>query len=126
MGFVLQREQSVTNPNKAKGTRWESTVRDFLQEERCLDHARRIAQTGTLDIGDIHMEPFALQAKNQKAFDLSRWVSDAEVQAERAGLTYGVAVVKAPRKPTERGYVVMSLGTFRRLAAELIGGEVES
>ena len=126
MGFVLQREQSVTNPNKAKGTRWESTVRDFLQEERCLDHARRIAQTGTLDIGDIHMEPFALQAKNQKAFDLSRWVSDAEVQAERAGLTYGVAVVKAPRKPTERGYVVMSLGTFRRLAAELIGGEVET
>lgn len=116
----------MANPNKAKGTRWESTVRDFLQEERCLDHARRIAQTGTLDIGDIHMEPFALQAKNQKAFDLAGWVSDAEVQAERAGMTYGVAVVKAPRKPTDRGYVVMSLGTFRRLAAELIGGDVET
>ena len=74
----------MANANKAKGTRWESAVRDFLKEERCLDHARRIAQTGTLDIGDIHMEPFVIQAKNQKSFDLAGWVADAEVQAERA------------------------------------------
>lgn len=115
----------MANPNKAKGTRWESEVRDFLKQEQCLDHARRIAQTGTLDVGDIHVEPFVIQAKNQKAFDLSKWVADAEVQAERAGMPYGVAVVKAPRKPTERGYVVMSLGTFRSMAADFIGGDME-
>ena len=115
----------MANPHKAKGTRWESAVRDFLKEERCLDHARRIAATGALDIGDIHMEPFVIQAKNQKSFDLAGWVADAEEQADRAGMPYGVAVVKAPRKPTERGYVVMSLSTFRALAAEFIGGDME-
>ena len=115
----------MANPNKAKGTRWESAVRDFLKEERCLDHARRIAATGALDIGDIHMEPFVIQAKNQKSFDLAGWVADAEIQAERADMPYGVAVVKAPRKPTERGYVVMSLETFRALAVEFIGGDME-
>jgi hypothetical protein len=108
----------MSSPAKRKGTRWESAVRDFLREFPILKHARRVAAEGRLDIGDVHAWPFCLQCKNQRSFDLAGWVRDAETQASQAEFPYGVAVVKAPGKGTERGYAVMSLATFRRLAAD--------
>ena len=115
----------MSSAAKRKGTRWESAVRDFLQEFPLLRHTRRIAAQGHLDIGDVHVWPFALQCKNQKSFDLAGWVRDAEEQADRAQYPYGVAVIKAPGKSTDRGYAVMSLSTFRRLAADHLDSDRE-
>ena len=113
----------MSSPAKRKGTRWESAVRDYLQEFPLLRHARRVAAQGRLDIGDVHVWPFALQCKNRKTFDLASWVRDAEEQADRASYPYGVAIVKAPGKGTDRGYAVMSLSTFRRLASDHLSNE---
>lgn len=118
----------MTNSNKARGTRWETTVTRFLQEFPLLKHARRIAATGALDEGDVHAWPFMIQAKARKAFDLAGWVRDAEAQSQRAAFPYAVVVAKSPGKPTDEGFAVMRLSTFRRLASDYLeatGREVE-
>lgn len=106
----------MTNPAKARGTRFESDVVGFLRD-RGLP-ARRVAQTGRLDTGDIHgISPFILQAKAYK--DLTAAFRDglagAKEQAPRAGEPFGAAVVKRPRKSTGDAYVVLDLESFARL-----------
>lgn len=112
----------MSSANKRKGTRWESATRDFLREFPALRHARRVAPEGREDISDVHCWPFALQCKNQRQFKLAEWVRDAEIQAARCEFPYGVAVVKSPGRSTDKGFVVMSLGTFRRLANDHLTG----
>ncbi|MGY1436673.1 hypothetical protein [Streptomyces reniochalinae] len=70
----------MANPNKAKGTGWESAVRDYLNEAlglvdefgKFLDvfsslNVRRPAQEGAADVGDVHAVPFILECKNVKS-----------------------------------------------------------
>lgn len=103
----------MANPNKRKGTAWESAIVTFLRDQG--QDARRVAQTGRLDTGDIHAGKFCVEAKNQRAIDLAGFVDQAEREAVHAGLPYGVAVVKRRGKGAASGYAVMSLATLARL-----------
>lgn len=117
----------MSNPNKAKGTRFESQTRDFLKQVPLLEKiTKRLAPTGFEDEGDVHISPFfCLQCKDVNRHDFAGWVDDAELQADRAHLPYGVAVVKRRRKGIGRSYAVMSLEGFRRLAAHLVALEAQ-
>lgn len=127
----------MANPNRAKGTDWERRVRHYLnsflgqyrdgwedagypwKDPRDPNNVTRPAQTGAKDVGDLHAWPVVLEAKAEREFRLPAYVSQAKREAENAGFPYGVAVVKAPRKKTEQGYVVMDLETFARILADL-------
>lgn len=112
----------MTSANKAKGSAWERAVRTFLAETFGRQ-VRRPHAEGFLDVGDLHLDPFVLQCKNEARITLSSYVRDAEIQAERAEQPFGVAVVKQRGKGAAEGYVVMSLRTFRDVAARLEAAE---
>jgi hypothetical protein len=110
----------VSNPNKQKGTRWESDIVAYLGAEGIP--ARRVAQSGQNDTGDIHgIDPFVGQAKSYRSIvdGIRDGVAGAKVQAARAGRAYGVAFVKRPGKGTGDAYAVMDLATFRRLLVDV-------
>jgi hypothetical protein len=112
----------VSNPNKEKGDRWERAVRAYLSDTfgRLV---RRPHAEGRDDVGDIHLDPFVLQCKDEAAHRFSSYVRDAEKQAGHADQPYGVAVVKQRGKGAADGYVVMSLRTFRAVAERLDAAE---
>lgn len=120
------------NRNKAKGTKWESEVRDYLNRElgqvdddgRFYNPAdphnvKRQAQEGRADVGDVWAVPFVLECKNEKSIRLPAYVRQAETEADNAGLPYGVAVVKQRGRGPAHGHVAMSLATFARLLTQV-------
>lgn len=108
----------MANANAAKGARWERAVRDFLKEVfgRLV---LRPHQEGFVDVGDLHLSPFVLQAKDEARHTFASYVDDAEKQAVAAGEPFGVAVVKRRNVNVSRAYVVMSLATFRAVVDRL-------
>ena len=104
----------MPNRNAQKGSRWELAIRDYLQKT----HGRAVIRPRQehADVGDIHLSPFVIQAKDEARHTFSSYVDDAEKQAGRAGEPFGVAVVKRRGVNVSRGYVVMSLETFNRVA----------
>ncbi|GAB2572604.1 hypothetical protein GCM10027168_01790 [Streptomyces capparidis] len=122
----------MVNPNKAKGTQWESDVRDYLNTAlglvdeygKFLDpydahNVRRPAQEGAADVGDVHAVPFVLECKNVKRASVPTFLRQAEVEAGHAGFPYGVAVVKVPRLNVRRGKVHFSVRTWTRVRLAL-------
>ncbi|EHM24260.1 hypothetical protein SPW_7354 [Streptomyces sp. W007] len=101
--------------NKAKGTAWESALVAYLREHH-NPGARRNAQMGRLDIGDIDgYYLHALEAKAEKTITLPSYIAQANKEAVHAGQPYGCAVVKRRMKGTADGYVVRDVATDVRL-----------
>jgi hypothetical protein len=114
----------MANLNKAKGDRFELAITRYLAEVFGRQ-VRRPHQEGFRDVGDIHLSPFVLQAKDYSdvATALRVGVSGAEVQAVHAEEPYGVAVIKRRGKSAEHAYVAMSLSTFRAVVKRLRDAE---
>jgi hypothetical protein len=109
---------------KAKGTRWESALREYLRGLGIP--AYRPAQEGRADVGDLHgLDPFVGQAKDWKdtVAALRVGTDGAEAQARHAGRDYGVNFVKRSRAATERGYAVMTVRTFGLVLKRLQAAE---
>jgi hypothetical protein len=112
----------MSNPNKAKGTRWEVSVASFLRE-RGFTEVFRLAPAGEYDAGDIGGLPkFALECRDRQSFNLAENVKDANNRAKHKVCPFGVAVLKKRGASVEQGYVVMDLDTFARILHELRGG----
>ncbi len=106
----------MTNPSKAKGTRFETDVLRYLQESEIT--ARRNAPSGAKDVGDIRVgDTFTLEAKACARIELAAFVDEANVEAHHAGTPYGAAVVKRRRKGVGDAFVVMDLTTFSNLVS---------
>jgi hypothetical protein len=117
------------NPQKRKGTGWESDARDafgeFFGQRYGLDPYRP-AQQGATDVGDLGgIPPFAVQCKNYAnvADALREGLAGAERQKVHARQPYGVALVKRARQSVGQGYAVMSVETFARLVLRLARAE---
>lgn len=107
----------MSNPNKAKGTRWESSVRDYFNSTG--QSATRVAQAGA-DVSDVHLNGlFALQCKDVAQQRYNDWVPAAEVQAKNAGLYYSAVVHKKRGQAVGDATVVMSLDAFADLTNRL-------
>jgi len=131
----------VANPNKAKGTAWESAVRDYLNwalgltdnDGKFLDllnplNIKRQAQEGAKDVGDLHAWPFILENKDVKAPAVPAWLRQARVEAANAGFPYGVVVHKTRGENVRRGKVHFDVRTWTRvrLALRLSAIEMEA
>ena len=122
----------MANPNKRRGTRWESEFANFLNRElglltpdgEFLDptsslNVRRQAQQGMKDVGDLWVIPFVVECKNTARHELPAFVRQAEQEARNAGLSYGVAAVKVRGRGPQDCLVVMSGATFARVVKAL-------
>ncbi|MFJ3858141.1 hypothetical protein ACIPRL_18090 [Streptomyces sp. NPDC090085] len=122
----------MANPNKAKGTAWESAIRDYLNSFLGLvdEHGvfldpmnganiRRAAQEGAKDVGDIHAAPFVLEAKNTRSPAVPTWIRQAEVEAVHAGFPYGLVVRKVRGSAVATGRVHVSVRTWTRIRLAL-------
>ena len=94
----------MSNPSKAKGTSFETLVKDYLCDKG-FTKAHRTALSGGQDTGDIngivnfHTDAeVAVQCKNQKKFNLSGWLDATVEQAERLDNAVPLLVVKRPGK----------------------------
>jgi hypothetical protein len=112
----------VVNPPRKKGTAWETAVVSFLAS--CGLLARRKAQSGSKDEGDIELEgvlrDVLIEAKNTKGASLAEWVDEACAEALNAGAR--VAVVWHHRRlhaSPGKGYVTMQGDHFVSLLEEL-------
>ena len=102
----------MTNPSKAKGTRWENLVCGFLREHGFTE-AFRLAPAGDADAGDIGGVPgWAFECRDRAKVDLSKNVRDANSRAVNKGARFGCAVMKKREHGVGDGYVVMDLSTF--------------
>lgn len=114
----------MPNPNGAKGSAHELAVRRFLEIFFGRD-VRRPRAEGLKDVGDIHLSPFILQAKNwaDTTSALNVGVRDAEAQAVHAQEDYGVAVIKKRGSNVSEARVAMTLRTFRDVVFRLLSAE---
>lgn len=98
---------------KQKGTKWETDVVNYLNENG-FPNAERRALTGKNDKGDIAGLPnnWVLECKDHKTISLSTFVDEAMTEKENAGSAYGAAVIKRARKNVSQAYVVMPLEQF--------------
>ena len=110
----------MTSPNAAKGKAFERDTRRYL-EAVFGRQVRRPHQEGFKDVGDLHLSPFVLQAKNYAnvADALNVGVAGAEVQAVHAEEPFGVAVIKKRNAPIADARVAMTLRTFRDVVERL-------
>ena len=106
----------MTNRSKAKGTRFESDVVEFLQANG-YPHAERRALAGNVDKGDITgIGPdWVIECKSVATIKLAEFVDEAEAERVNAGAKYGVAVVKRRGKNVAKAYAVMDLDKFVEL-----------
>ncbi|MBC9714519.1 hypothetical protein H9Y04_18335 [Streptomyces sp. TRM66268-LWL] len=118
----------MANPSKAKGTAWESAVRDYMNKALGLVdetgtfvdifsalNVRRAAQEGARDVGDVHAVPFVLECKDVLGPAVPAWLRQAHVEAAHAGYPYGVAVHKVRRAAVARGRVHFGVRTWTRV-----------
>jgi hypothetical protein len=104
--------------SKARGTRWESAIVDYLRANG-VPHAERRALGGASDRGDIAGIPaVVVEAKNAKATTLAAWVDEAEAERRNDGAE--LAVVwhhRRGRGSPGEGYVTMTGATLVLLLA---------
>lgn len=115
----------MSNPARRKGTEWEHRLVRYFRDLGLKAEALR--QAGKNDEGDIAVIDddgfvYLVEAKAEKAIDLSGYVNQAKVEAanyERArglppGFAFPIVIVKRRNHQVERAYVVTELGEFFR------------
>jgi Holliday junction resolvase len=123
----------VSAANKAKGTKFERDIAEYLQGQGY--DAKRLPRTGVKDIGDVGLTlltdqggvggtPFTLviEAKDRAALDWPTFLAEADVEAgnysdkyPRDGWTVPVVVAKRRRQGIHRSYVMFELDSFVEL-----------
>ena len=109
--------------NKAKGSRWERDLEEFLNG--CGVKARRLPRAGSKDIGDVAIElksgrVIVIEAKDVKAANLAEFLRQAHLEAAHYGAkydvdTYGVVAQKTRMKGVGGGRVTLTLDTLVEL-----------
>lgn len=119
--------RTMGNKHKAKGTSFETAIREYLNAKGFV-HARRTALEGGQDKGDIHgverpstLRKACFQCKNQKALKLSEWLNDTVEQAERLDGALPILIAKRAgkgKKALGDSYAVMRLDDLIELLQE--------
>lgn len=113
----------MSSYNKAKGTRWETDLEDYLNGAGLK--ARRLPRAGAKDIGDLAVtlrsgRVIILEAKNVKVGNLKEFLRQAEVEATNycdkyETDTYPVVAQKARQQGTGDGRITMTVDTLVEL-----------
>lgn len=113
----------MANPQKRKGTAWESAVAEYLaQYFPAVERRQAGAQK---DKGDLWGVPFTVfECKDHKTLKLAEWTDRLWEQMENAGAFRGVVIVKRSRKPVSESYAVLPLVLYRELLKEATEKEI--
>lgn len=105
----------MANPNKDRGTAWETAVVRYLNDHG-FPYAERRATQGAKDCGDITGLPgVMIECKAERSIELAGYMDEVKTQTENAGADYGIAIVKRRNRPVKDAYVVMTLETWAEL-----------
>lgn len=112
----------MTSREKAKGTRFERRVADYLSEALGIETLRMIAGAAN-DKGDVWGlsvggHPVTVECKNRARLELSRWVDEAARESANAGTCCGIVVHHRPGRGAKRfgdTYVTMTLDSLVEL-----------
>lgn len=98
---------------RAKGTRWESAIVDYLRE-RGWPHAERRSLNGAKDRGDIAgVIGVVIEAKDHARHEIGAWLDEAKRERDNAHADLGVAWFHRRGKAGAKdGYVLMDGETF--------------
>lgn len=108
----------MTNPSKSKGTRFESELVTYLNQNGA-PHAERRAPNGNKDRGDITgAGPIVWEAKACKTMALSTWVDEMLAECANAGTRLGAVIHKRRGTHTRRSYVTLQLDQYCQLLHE--------
>jgi Holliday junction resolvase len=109
--------------NKAKGSRFEALIEEFLNSIGIK--ARRLPRAGSNDIGDVAVEfgnghVVVIEAKNTKTTQMAQYLREADVEAVNYDkkyntVTYPVVVTKTRQKGVGDARVTMTMDTFTNL-----------
>lgn len=102
--------------SKAKGTKWETAIRQYLTEEG-FEGVERRALAGQSDRGDLGGIPgWVIEAKNCRQMTLSAWVDEAAIEQANDGADYSaVWHHRVGKAHPSSGYVTMTGATFVRI-----------
>lgn len=104
----------MSNPSKAKGTRMETQVVEYLTHHGVPCERRALA--GAQDKGDIAGVPgWVLEVKNHRSMALANWCTEAERERLAAAEGYWAVIHKRYRRGIADAYVTVSLETFAKL-----------
>lgn len=108
----------MANPSKAKGTAFESAVRDFFLEHGFPTCERRTLY-GTQDKGDLSgIAGWTFECKNEKMLNVAGAVDEARIEAKNAKTIWFAAIVKRKGKGVSEAYAVMPLCELAKIIAE--------
>lgn len=108
----------MSNPSKAKGSKFEREVVEYLRQAG-FPYAERRALRGTLDAGDIAgVVGWTLEAKNQKAMNLGEWCKEAAQEAVNAGGRRWAVIHKRRQHNASEAFVTLPLRLFAELLTE--------
>ena len=100
----------MTNPNKAKGSKWELDVARYFNERGFPEVERRYGAGATLDKGDINgVKDTVVEAKNWAKISLSTIMDETLVEQKNAKKKFGIAIIKRRNKNVSQAYVMMTL-----------------
>ena len=107
----------MTNPQKRKGTSWESAVRDWLNLRLPSLRVERIPAGATHDRGDLTGLPgIAIECKSVARIDLAAIVTEACAEASNVGPDcLPLAVIKRRGRGPADAYAVMPLDAWTAL-----------
>jgi len=107
----------VSAANKAKGSRFETEVEEYLNKEGT--RARRLPRAGAKDIGDVALElnnkvVLVMELKNVASVNMADFLRQADTEASNYEAKYdcatvGVVVVKARQKSIGEARVTMTV-----------------
>lgn len=105
----------MSNPSKAKGTQFETSLLELLTSH--YKGAGRNPLAGNKDVGDFNLPGeyrFILEAKNRSVMALPAWLKQAATSAKNFHpLAVGVVVHKRKgNAQAQDQYVTMTLGDF--------------
>jgi Holliday junction resolvase len=98
---------------KQKGTTFETAVVTYLNENGIACERRTLS--GSNDKGDItvYSDPtVVLECKATKNFDLAGHCAELETEMLNAKSSFGAVILKAPRKPIAKSYVILPLSDY--------------
>jgi len=105
----------MSNPSKAKGTRWEVRLRDHFRANGA-PHCERLAQGGTQDRGDLTGLPgVVIEAKARKTLALAEWCDELRVEMRNADAQIGAVLVPRRNHQVGDGYAVVPIDVFTLL-----------
>ena len=111
----------MVSANKAKGAKAERDTAQLLRQMGFPEADREFGAGRKDDVGDIRGVPkTVIEVKDDKSFNFSGWLIEAETERVNAGADWGIVFVKRPGKGIKEGYFLMTIENGIKLLSEAL------